>query len=163
MRDLTSPAVGALFEGNVIYDTSFGHVSYGCAACCAERAPYLTYNPFYTILGLGFTNGVEAADTCGGIDDLSIDFYNWNTANQAIATTSKSGTHTGISIGSTTSSTSGYRLSTNGRNGCYEVPAAPSGPTNVAALNCTSSVTRGGSATCTVSGPTGTAVSGWNF
>lgn len=130
-RDLTSPAVGSLFEGKVIYDKSFGHVAYGCAACCAQRAPYLTYNPFFTMMGPGLTNGVEAADTCGGIDDLSIDFYNWNTANQAVATTTKAGTHTGISIGSTTSSTSGYKLTTNGRNGCYETPAAPSGPTDV--------------------------------
>lgn len=132
-RDLTHPSVGLLFEGKVIYDKSYGHVSYGCAACCAERGAHVIYNPFSTILGLGYTNGVEATDTCGGIDDLSGDFYNWDTLNHVVATTTKSGTHTGMSIGSTTSSTSGYVTTTNGRNGCYQVPAAPSGPTNVVA------------------------------
>jgi hypothetical protein len=45
-RDLGSSAVGSLFEGKVIYDQTFGHVSYGCAACCASRGIRLTFNPF---------------------------------------------------------------------------------------------------------------------
>jgi hypothetical protein len=39
----------------------------------------------------------------------------------------------------------------------------PSAPANVASLSCTSPVTRGGTVTCTVTAPSGTAVSGWKF
>jgi hypothetical protein len=32
-NDLTDHAIGSLFEGKVMYDKTFGHVSYGCASC----------------------------------------------------------------------------------------------------------------------------------
>ncbi len=37
-RDLTNTGVGTLFEGKVIYDKTYGHVAYGCAACCGNRS-----------------------------------------------------------------------------------------------------------------------------
>jgi hypothetical protein len=129
--DLGDSGVGSLFEGKVIYDKTYGHVSYGCAACCAILNTYLSYDPFYTILGPGYTNGVDGRDDCGYIDNLNGDFYNWDTANHAIATTTLIGTHTGISIGGTTSSTYGNVVKTNGRNACILVKQTPSGPTNV--------------------------------
>jgi hypothetical protein len=44
----TGSALGSLFEGKVIYDQTFGHVSYGCAACCAASLyTQFQYNPFW--------------------------------------------------------------------------------------------------------------------
>ena len=53
-------------------------------------------------------NGVDAANTCGGEDNISTYFwYNWTTANSGIATVDSEGNHTGVAAGSTTSSTWG--------------------------------------------------------
>lgn len=138
-RDMTDIAVGSLFEGKVIYDKTYGHVSYGCAACCAYSGAWLLYNPFYNPIGLGFTNGVGSQSDCQNTpSDVSGYFYNWNTANHSIATTSSYGQHTGIAVGGTTSSTFGYLVHTNGRSGCYEVTSSASGPTDI--LNATISL-----------------------
>ena len=131
-RDLGSSAVGSLFEGKVIYDQTFGHVSYGCAACCASRGIELIYDPFGVVIGFQAVNGMESLDDCQNAwVDVSDDFYNWTTANHAVATTTLQGLHTGMSVGGTTSSTYGYVVHTNGRSGCYEIQEFPNGPTNV--------------------------------
>lgn len=131
-QDLTNKAVGALYEGKVIYDVSSGHVTYGCAVNCCNRSVYLNYNPLSVAITLTFTNGVSGDDTCG--DDganLSGDFWNWSTVNPSIATTTKGGTHTGMALGSTTSSTYGQVERPNGRFGCINFTPEPTGPTNV--------------------------------
>jgi hypothetical protein len=83
-------------------------VAYGCANCCAYRSPAIINDPLgIPLLGLS-PNGVEAANTCGGEDDISTYFwYNWTTANHSIATVNSVGTHSGVAAGSTTSSTWG--------------------------------------------------------
>jgi hypothetical protein len=58
-------------------------------------------------------------------------FSTGSTANASIARTTAEGVHAGVSIGGTTSSTSGQVVHTNGRNGCFVVVVKPSGPTNV--------------------------------
>jgi hypothetical protein len=131
-RDLTDVAVGSLFEGKVIYDKTFGHVAYGCAACCAYTAESLLYDPFYIPILSGFTNGVQGRNQCDtGWVNISGRFYDWSTQNTAIATTTKQGAHTGVALGSTTSLTDGYVVHTNGRNGCYEIHDLLTGTTNV--------------------------------
>jgi ferredoxin len=109
IRDLTNHGIGSLFEGKVIYDKTYGHVTYGCGVCCGYQPPVFWWDP----LGISFLgtadNGVDAYDTCDDDDeDVSGSFYgNWTTANSAIATVDTYGTHTGKGIGSTTSSTHG--------------------------------------------------------
>ncbi len=122
-----------MFEGKVIYDQSFGHVSYGCAACCATGTIQLQYDPFGIGVSFQGLNQVQGLNSCtNGWTDINQDFPNWKTANAAIATTTNVGLHTGMSAGGTTSSTYGFVVKTNGRNGCYEVQNVPaSGPTNV--------------------------------
>jgi hypothetical protein len=39
IRDLGSRGIGALFEGKIMYDTTYGHVTYGCGVCCAYQPP----------------------------------------------------------------------------------------------------------------------------
>jgi len=165
IRDLTSPHVGSLFEGKVIYDKMYGHVTYGCANCCGYYTPWLIYNP----LGVPFEgqagNGVDAISDCGGIINVTGDFYNgWRTANSSIASVNAGGIHTGVAIG-TTSTTAWGRLPEAGRR--FTCPLNTYGPAssdNVVTLTCPSSVTRGASATCSLNNaPTGATFSGWKF
>jgi hypothetical protein len=44
-QDLTNKAIGTLFEGKIVYDKTYGHVAYGCAACCGYNTPRLSLNP----------------------------------------------------------------------------------------------------------------------
>jgi len=132
LRDLTS-VNGRLFEGKVIYDKTYGHVAYGCGGPCCYNMPYLTYNP----LGVPFLgtsgNGVDTSDNCGGnpIPVSSSFYYNWNTANHAIATVDYRGTHTGRASGSTSSNTSGQIDQVYGRYSCTLQTRNPVGTTDV--------------------------------
>ena len=168
-RDLINTGVGTLFEGKVIYDKTYGHVAYGCAACCGYDFlnATLTYNP----LGVPFSGtagqGVIAPDMCqgGALADVSDIFWGaWSTASTSIATVNTYGTHTGVSLGSTTSQTRGCLNNNDARLNCPLKCTTPSGNDNVMKLSCPSSLTRGGSATCSVSSaPTGATFSNWKF
>jgi hypothetical protein len=64
-RDLTNKGVGALFEGKVIYDKTYGHVTYGCATCCGySDAPYMYYNPIEAFIGAASDQDVWDLDFC---------------------------------------------------------------------------------------------------
>lgn len=41
IRDLGNKGIGALFEGKIMYDTTYGHVTYGCGVCCGYKPPVL--------------------------------------------------------------------------------------------------------------------------
>lgn len=132
-RDLADKGVGHVFEGKVIYDKTFGHVTYGCGGPCCDNAPYLTNNP----LGIPFQgvsdNGVMSSSNCGGNPfPVDGDFYGgWNTANHGIATVDYYGKHTGVAAGSTTSNTLGQIDQVYGRYSCTLQSRNPSGGDNV--------------------------------
>src|SRR5713101_809021 len=108
VEDLTNRAIGTLFEGKVIYDKTYGHVAYGCASCCGYSDALVNFDPLPIPMSYGAQNGVYSHDGCWGNPyDVSYYFQNWFTANAAIATTDVSGYHTGVSVGSTSSSTYG--------------------------------------------------------
>jgi hypothetical protein len=133
-RDLTNKHIGTLFEGKVIYDKTYGHVTYGCGYCCGYNYVQLMRNPLGVPLDLTADNAVQARDVCAGITvDVSDAFYNnWSTASTTIATVDYYGTHTGHALGSTTSNTHGD-LPSKTRfcpiNTCY-----PGGGDNVAVM-----------------------------
>jgi len=131
-RDLTNIGVGALFEGKVIYDKTYGHVAYGCGICCGYYQPKFFFNPLLVPAGSTAGNGVEALNQCTRIyDDVSGAFDgNWGIADTSIATVNYYGTHTGLLPGSTTSSTSGT-LTHYGRTLCPDWNPTPSGTANV--------------------------------
>lgn len=135
IRDLTNKAIGTLFEGKVIYDKTYGHVTYGCATCCGYTATILTYNPLFLPGGGNAPNGVQAADQCpGGYQwvDVSSSFYgNWSTANTSIATVDTYGTHNGIAVGTTSSTTWGDLQIFNMQYHCPIQEKAPGGGDNV--------------------------------
>jgi hypothetical protein len=135
-RDLTNRGVGTLFEGKVIYDKTYGHVAYGCAACCgyAQLAAAVMYDP----LGVPFQGtagqGVTAPDMCqgGALADVSDIFWgSWSTANSSIATVDTYGTHSGMLVGSTTSQTHGCLNNNDSLRNCPLKCVLPSGGVNV--------------------------------
>jgi len=135
-RDLTNTGVGTLFEGKVIYDKTYGHVAYGCAACCGydQLAAAVMYDP----LGVPFqgTAGqqVTAPDMCqgGALADVSDIFWgSWSTANSSIATVDTYGTHSGMLVGSTTSQTHGCLNNNDSLRNCPLKCVLPSGGVNV--------------------------------
>jgi hypothetical protein len=117
-RDLTDVGVGSLFEGKVIYDKTYGHVTYGCATCCGYTPPVrLSFNPLNIPFLGSFQNDVLAYNYCSDMmSSVGSSFYfNWGTGNAAIARVDGYGTHTGVSVGSTTSATSGLIASQGGK------------------------------------------------
>jgi hypothetical protein len=108
-RDLTNRFIGNLFEGKIIYDKTYGHVTYGCAGCCG----YTQTSPWFSPLGIPLKgtagNGVNGYTTCSRLwEDVSNPFWgNWSTVNSSLATVDYYGTHTGRASGSTISNTFG--------------------------------------------------------
>lgn len=107
IRDLTSKGIGTLFEGKVIYDKTYGHVTYGCTICCGFERLARFSNPLNILLNGTASDGVNGLDSCSlQWTDISGDFDgNWSTANPGIATVDCCGTFTGQGAGSTTSTT----------------------------------------------------------
>jgi hypothetical protein len=75
---------------------------------------------------------VNGLDSCGAVWlDVSDSFYgNWGTADTSIATVDYYGTHSGVSVGSTTSTTSGFLSSTKTTLQCPLRGFEPSGGDN---------------------------------
>jgi hypothetical protein len=132
LRDLSDKFIGSLYEGKVVYDKTFGHVTYGCAGCCAYSLTQLSFNPLGIPLLSTSANGVDAYNTCSSWwESVDESFYgHWSTASTAIATVDNYATHTGKAVGSTTSYTSGYLLHPTPRT-CSNVLRSPQGSDNV--------------------------------
>jgi hypothetical protein len=132
-RDLTNKAIGTLFEGKVIYDKTYGHAVYGCAACCGYGTTNPSHNPIGVPIYTAVGDGVQAYDTCSNVwDDVSTAFYNnWSSASTAIATVDYYGNHTGVATGSTTSQTYGQLQSNVVTRLCPILAKYPSGGVNV--------------------------------
>jgi hypothetical protein len=133
-RDLTNTGIGTLFEGKVIHDKTYGHVTYGCATCCGYNAATLWYDPILlAYLGSGVGDGVWGYSVCDQqYEDVSTSFYgNWSSGNTSIITVDSYGVHTPHSVGSTTSSTSGYLESTAHYPICPARQFPPGGGVNV--------------------------------
>jgi hypothetical protein len=165
-RDLTDFALGALFEGKVIYDKTYGHAAYGCANCCGTMSTQTWFNPLGVPSASTAGQGVNGYNNCDLTwDDVSSYFYSdWTSSNTAIATVDYYGTHSGVSAGSTRSTS--WANMREGSNGllCPRYTFRPSGGVNTMTLSCPASVTRAGSATCSVSSaPTGATFSNWKF
>jgi len=130
-RDLGDPFGGTLFEGKVIYEKTYGHVTYGCMICCDDSAPWLISDPLGIPLLGSSPNGVQTEDCNANILDVSSRLYgNWATTNPAIATVASNGTHTGVAVGSTTSGTLGLLMIQHGRI-CYNTQEHAGGNDNV--------------------------------
>jgi hypothetical protein len=111
--DMTNKAVGSLFEGKVTYDKTFGHVSYGCASCCAYLgAPWFSPDPLGVMLQDGNQADVQANDGCDGYTSSVLDgFVSWSSADTTIATVDPpSAWVSGVGIGDAVQSSPGDML-----------------------------------------------------
>ena len=133
IRDLTHKGVGTLFEGKITYDTTYGHVTYGCGTCCGYQDPYFLYDPLAIQLDEEAGQYVDARDMCAEqVEDVSDIFYgNWKVVNTGIATVDYYGNHTGVGVGATSSFTSGTLQANNLKLKCPNTVYGPSGPDNV--------------------------------
>src|SRR5580765_1761013 len=133
-RDLTNKVVGSLFEGKIIYDKTYGHVTYGCSLCCGYTTPMpLWYDPISVIITSFQDDGVFAWYPCENqYDDVSTAFYNrWSSGAPSVVTVDYYGTHNGIAVGSTTSQTFAVLQSNNVHLMCPTHGYTPSGSANV--------------------------------
>jgi len=101
VRDLTDSAAASLYEGKVVVDRTFGHVSYGCMICCGPTSAAMMYDPLTVSVGGYADQDIQAMDSCtetfGSILD---DFPTWWTDNTSIATASYGGV-SGVGVGTT--------------------------------------------------------------
>jgi hypothetical protein len=133
--DLANRARGALFEGKVVYDKTYGHATYGCMGCCGPKTPSFTFdfNPLSIPLGGIVWQGVQAYDSCAlQYDDWS-DYFDgsWSTASPSIATVDYYGNHYGVGVGATTSSASAWLNVESTTEECPYVNIERSGTDNV--------------------------------
>ena len=101
IRDLEHNPLGALYEGKVIVDKTYGHAAYGCGVCCGPDAPTMAFDPLGVSIDDYADQYVQALDSCGGgVQDFTGDFPTWWTGDTAIATANKNSIH-GVAAGTT--------------------------------------------------------------
>jgi hypothetical protein len=101
LRDLEHNPLGALYEGKVIVDKTYGHAAYGCGVCCGPDAPVMAFDPLAVSIDDYADQQVQALNSCGGgVQDFTDDFSTWWTGDTAIATANKNSIH-GVAAGTT--------------------------------------------------------------
>lgn len=101
LRDLEHNPLGALYEGKVIVDKTYGHAAYGCGVCCGPDAPTMAFDPLAVSIDDYADQYVQALNSCGGgVQDFTDDFSTWWTGDTAIATANKNSIH-GVAAGTT--------------------------------------------------------------
>jgi hypothetical protein len=141
-----------------------------CITCNGSIYVYTLVNPFALAKGGQTTLSMWGQQNTGGAYQL----YgpSWSSSNTGVASVgSSSGVVTGVAPGAVSmyanlQSTPSYTTQDCGYNYpyCpYYLPVQATGSGNVVQLNCTASVARGGSATCSVTPSAGVTVSGWKF
>ena len=175
LDSLTGKPTEGLFEGKLVVDKTYGYAAHGCMVCCGYwGSAYIVDNPLNLPMQQFNDQSIWGTNNCDYNDyDITSYYTSWSTGNTQIATASMSPIEgvnsriTAVGVGSTTNGGSGLIPSGDGDGGygihCPNRNNIVSGPVNVVTLTCPASVTRGGTAQCTVNGPSGTAVSGWKF
>ena len=101
IRDLEHNPLGALYEGKVIVDKTYGHAAYGCGVCCGPDAPLMAFDPLAVSIDDYADQYIQALNSCGGgVQDFTDDFPTWWTGDTAIATANKNSIH-GVAAGTT--------------------------------------------------------------
>jgi hypothetical protein len=124
IRELDRSGYGALFEGKVVADKTWGHAAYGCMICCGYGLPIMDPDPTSTFVS-GFEYAeVLAEETCyGGQEWVTNYFDTWWTGNTAIAT-AQWGQWNGVYTGSTLGYARGRLPYGDGSGGHLSCPTA---------------------------------------
>ena len=134
--DISGNRTPTLFEGKVIYDKTYGHVAYGCAACCGWTQPVtLWYDPIILTFTDSADDGVFAWYPCESeTDDVSSSFTGgWSSSNTSIVTVNTYGVHTGQLVSGTTTQAHGCLPTNDAHRNCPNLCYTPSAPANVTA------------------------------
>jgi len=128
---------GSLFEGKIIVDKTWGHLTYGCMICCGYGPAGLDPDPLGLPLpGSGFA-GAMVFDNCSGAELPGSFPTSWWTDNAAIATNAADGSVVAASAGSTIDHGRGLLQSGSGEDighqgeHCPMLTATDSGGVNV--------------------------------
>ena len=150
-------------------DKTFGHLTYGCLTCCGYT-PYLLPGTVTVTVGGGGGISTFGTNNCTGQGGFSLTtYYNqtgrWSSDNTGIATVTAYHAQ-GVAAGRTMARATATIPNGDGgvpKSPCRKVDQEADAPVPVAGLSCTASVTRGGTATCTASGASGSTFSNWRF
>lgn len=118
LQDLKPPKslAGSLFEGKIIVDKTWGHLTYGCMQCCGYAPMGLSPSPFGLPVTIsGFQNPM-VADLCFGTEFASGFPTSWFTDSPPIASVVQDGTLTGNAAGNTYNHGSGLLQSGDGED-----------------------------------------------
>jgi hypothetical protein len=120
-------------------------------------------NPFGGPPGIDNSDFIYANDSCSGTkDDVTVSGYGWASSNTGVATLPTRTLHT-VAVG-TAKGSALAKLQWAHPPSCPNTVFGPQQPVVVASVSCSpSSVTRGGTTTCTATGPTGSTFSNWMF
>jgi len=126
LRDMDHQTVGLLYEGKLVIDKTFGHASYGCAACCGYNTTAMSPSSFIGPPSVYNQDVIQAFDGCTGeYDDVTTGGYNWSSANTSVATISQTGNLHTVSVGSTSDNTFVQLQSDIVSHNCPEVTKNP--------------------------------------
>jgi hypothetical protein len=137
LRDL-KPAkslAGSLFEGKIIVDKTWGHLTYGCMECCGYTPAGMSPSPLGLPVGTGDFQQMMVTDNCFG-GTFAYDYAtSWWTDDTSIASVDQSGYVTANSAGSTVNRGSGLLESGDGEDivppqQCPEQNANANAPVN---------------------------------
>jgi len=82
--DGTQPS---LFEGKIIVDKTYGHLTYGCLECCVQTNARMMANPVNMPMYTSDSMYVQALDSClMDYETISGQYNIWDTNNHAVAT-----------------------------------------------------------------------------
>lgn len=114
---------GALFEGKVTTDKTWGHAFYGCMICCGYSGGVMAPDPAATFVGGYSRVDVTGTDDCSFTEDYITGYYqSWWSDNSSIASASFAEFH-GLSAGTAQGSARGYiPLGSGGAGGNHTCP-----------------------------------------
>lgn len=129
--------LGALFEGKVIIDKTYGSVTYGCFICCGPTDTQ--HEPYSPSIGVSsqLSGDITGTNSCGGGTDYITSYYDtWWTDNSGIVSVPSWATWRGNSAGTTTGYASGMIARSDGEavarpSMCFTQYDQPTTPTNV--------------------------------
>src|SRR5581483_11481999 len=103
LREINGERFGSLFEGKLIVDKTYGHLTYGCMICCGFSTAWL--DPDLNLKrGDDGNIDVEGTNDCSGeIENLTWSYYQWGTwwtDNSSVATEDIAVVH-GVDLGDT--------------------------------------------------------------
>jgi hypothetical protein len=155
IRQVKGAGNPSLFEGKIIVDKTYGHLTYGCVGCCGYQAVAYNPNPYAGGVGDRTGNTILAEGTCtNGWDDVTYAAYNWSSTNPPVATVANAYTSL-LTVGTSTGSGTVNLLWGNRLKACPTDPKTPQGGINAMTVTITDADLQNNQVNVTLAGPSG--------